>query len=68
VPVRLAKPGQVAEAVVRGILRRKVEIVVAPLEQRLFGRLVSAVPELIQAAAGAGALPDEAVTSQERKR
>ncbi len=68
VPVRLAKPGQVADAVVRGILRRKVEIVVAPLEQRLFGRIVSAVPELIQAAAGAGALPDEAVTSQERKR
>jgi short-subunit dehydrogenase len=68
VPVRLVKPGQVADAVVRGILRRKVEIVVAPFEQRLFGRMVGAMPELIQAAGGAGALPDEAVNSQERKR
>lgn len=67
-PVRLTKPSAVADAVARAILRRRVEIVVAPLEQRLFGRLVDALPEVIQAAAGAGALPDEAVSGQQRKR
>jgi short-subunit dehydrogenase len=68
VPVRTVKPSQVADAVVRGILRRKVEIVVAPIEQRLFGRLVTAVPEMIQAAAGAASLPEDAIASQKRKR
>lgn len=68
VPVRLTKPGQVADAVARAILRRKVEIVVAPIEQRLFGRVITAVPEVLQAAAGAGALPDEAIRAQEGKR
>jgi len=68
VPVRLTKPTQVADAVARAILRRKVEIVVAPFEQRLFGRLVTAVPEMIQAAAGAAALPENAIRAQEGKR
>ena len=68
VPVRLTKPTQVADAVARSILRRKVEIVVAPFEQRLFGRLVTAVPEMIQAAAGAAALPENAIRAQEGKR
>jgi len=68
VPVRLTKPSAVADAVVRAILRRKAEIVVAPIEQRLFGRVVGALPEVMQAAAGAGALPEEAINSQARKR
>lgn len=68
VPVRTVRPSQVADAVVRGILRRKVEIVVAPIEQRLFGRLVTAVPEMMQAVGQAGALPDDAISSQEVKR
>jgi len=68
VPVRLTKPSQVADAVARAILRRKVEAVVAPFEQRLFSRVVSAVPEIIQAASGAGALPESAIKAQEHKR
>jgi len=68
VPVRLTRPAQVADAVARAILRRKVEIVVAPFEQRLFGRVVTAVPEVIQAASGAGALPKAAIQAQEGKR
>jgi len=68
VPVRLTKPSTVADAVVRAILRRKPEIVVAPIEQRVFGRVVGALPELMQAAAGAGSVPDDLIDSQERKR
>ncbi|HEY8641365.1 MAG TPA: SDR family NAD(P)-dependent oxidoreductase [Candidatus Dormibacteraeota bacterium] len=68
VPVRLTKPSAVADAVVRAILRRKSEIVVAPIEQRLFGRVIGALPEVMQAVAGAGALPDEAISGQESKR
>ncbi len=69
VPVRLVTPRDVAEAVVRAIRRERPEIVVAPVEQRAFGRLVTAVPELIHAFAGQmGALPEEAVRAQQSKR
>lgn len=48
VPVRLVSPEQVAEAVYTAIRRDKVELVVAPVEQRAFGRVVSAVPGIVQ--------------------
>jgi NAD(P)-dependent dehydrogenase (short-subunit alcohol dehydrogenase family) len=62
VELRRTDPGAPA------IPRRRVEIIVAPFEQRPFGRVVSAVPEMIQAAAGAGALPEAAIQARERKR
>lgn len=56
-PVRTVYPKQVADAVVRGILGRRVEIVVAPVEQRLFGRVVQALPEVVGVAGGVGSIP-----------
>jgi short-subunit dehydrogenase len=55
--VRTVNPSQVAEAVVKAIRGRRVEIVVAPVEQRLFGRVVQAMPELVGVAAGAATIP-----------
>lgn len=56
--VRTVYPNDVAEAVVKGIRTGRAEIVVAPVEQRILGRLVEAVPELIHTVArGAGAMP-----------
>ncbi len=51
--VRTVYPKQVADAVVRGIRQGRSEIVVAPFEQRLFGRVVQALPELVAVAGGA---------------
>lgn len=48
VPLRLVTPEQVADAVATAIRSRKVELVVAPIEQRAFGRVVSAVPGIVQ--------------------
>ena len=56
--VRTVRPKDVADAVVRGIRSGKAEIVVAPIEQRLFGRVVQAVPEVVHTVArNAGAMP-----------
>lgn len=68
VPVRLTTPAHVAEAVVKAIKRNKAEIVVAPVEQRAFGRLAIAVPELLHLTPGAGAIPDEGIERQVHKR
>ncbi len=56
-PVRTVYPKQVADAVVRGIYGRRAEIVVAPVEQRLFGRVVQGVPEVVAVAPAAGSIP-----------
>jgi short-subunit dehydrogenase len=61
--VRTVNPSQVAESVVKAIRGRRVEIVVAPVEQRVFGRVVQAMPELVGMAASAATIP-----SSKRKR
>jgi short-subunit dehydrogenase len=55
--VRTVNPSQVAESVVKAIRGRRVEIVVAPVEQRVFGRVVQAMPELVGIAASAATIP-----------
>ena len=67
VRVRLVTPHDVAEAVVTAIRKDKTEIVVAPIEQRVFGRVISAAPELLRAI-DAGSLPESAIAADEGKR
>jgi short-subunit dehydrogenase len=67
VRVRLVTPQDVADAVVTAIRRNRTEIVVAPIEQRVFGRVISAAPGLLRAV-DAGSLPESAIASQQDKR
>jgi short-subunit dehydrogenase len=67
-PVRVVSPEEVAEATVRAIKRNQAEVVVAPVEQRLFGRLALAVPELLGLASGVAAVPDQGIERQRHKR
>ena len=69
-PLGEVNPGQVAEAVVRGIRRNLAEITVAPLPVRAAARLPMAFPQLLHApfVASVGGMPDEAIESQLRKR
>jgi len=66
--VRETTPERVAEACARAIREDRAEIMVAPVEQRIFSRLVLAFPGGLQRFLGAGAVPDEAVRRQEGKR
>jgi len=66
--VRETTPERVAEAVVRAIRRDAAEILVAPVEQRLFSRVVLAFPGLMQPFLGSAAVPQEAVERQHAKR
>jgi len=66
--VRETTPDRVAEACVRAIRGDRAEVIVAPIEQRIFSRLVLAFPGGLQRFLAAGAVPDEAVRRQEAKR
>jgi short-subunit dehydrogenase len=66
--VRETTPERVAEACVRAIREDRAEVMVAPIEQRIFSRLVLAFPGGLQRLLAAGAVPDEAVRRQEEKR
>jgi short-subunit dehydrogenase len=66
--VRETTPEKVAEAVVRAIRQDRAEIAVAPVEQRLFSRLVLAFPDFTEPLMGRAAVPAEAVRRQESKR
>lgn len=66
--VRETTPDRVADACVRAIRENKAEVMVAPIEQRIFSRLVLAFPGGLQRFLAAGAVPDEAVRRQEAKR
>jgi short-subunit dehydrogenase len=66
--VRETTPQRVAEACLRAIRENRAEVVVAPIEQRLFSRLVLAFPGGLQRFLATGAVPDEAVRRQEAKR
>ncbi len=67
VRVRLVTPEDVANAVVMAIRKNKAEIVVAPIEQRFFGRVISAAPGLLRAV-DAGSIPESAIAAQKSKR
>jgi short-subunit dehydrogenase len=66
--VRETTPERVAEACLRAIHQDRAEIMVAPIEQRVFSRLVLAFPGAFQRFLAAGAVPEEAVRRQEAKR
>jgi short-subunit dehydrogenase len=66
--VRETTPDRVAEACVRAIREDRAEVLVAPIEQRIFSRLALAFPGGLQRFLAAGAVPDEAVRRQEAKR
>ncbi len=67
VRVRLVTPEDVADAVVTAIHKNKAEIVVAPIEQRFFGSVISAAPGLLRAV-DAGSIPESAIDAQAEKR
>jgi short-subunit dehydrogenase len=66
--VRETTPERVAEACVRAIREDRAEVLVAPVEQRIFSRLVLAFPGAFQRFLGSAAVPDEAIRRQEAKR
>jgi short-subunit dehydrogenase len=66
--VRETTPDRVAEACVGAIREDRAEVMVAPIEQRIFSRLVLAFPGALQRFLAAGAVPDEAMRRQEAKR
>ncbi len=66
--VRLTTPERVAEAVVRAIKRDLAEVMVAPIEQRLFSRLALAFPGAMQPFLGTAGVPEEAIDRQRSKR
>ena len=66
--VRETTPERVAEACVRAIRGDRAEVVVAPIEQRVFSRLVLAFPGLMQRFLGTAAVPEEVVERQRSKR
>jgi short-subunit dehydrogenase len=66
--VRETTPERVAEACVRAIRGDVAEVLVAPVEQRLFSRVVLAFPGLMQPFLGTAAVPEEAVERQHSKR
>ena len=66
--VRETTPDRVAEACLRAIRGDLAEVTVAPLEQRLFSRIVLAFPGLMQPFLGTAAVPEEAVERQHAKR
>ena len=66
--VRETTPDRVAEACVRAIRGDHAEIVVAPIEQRVFSWLVLAFPGAMQRFLGTAAVPDEVVERQRSKR
>jgi short-subunit dehydrogenase len=65
--VRETTPDRVADAVARAIRQDRAEVLVAPIEQRLFSRLVLAFPGALQPFLGTGAVPQEAVERQRSK-
>jgi short-subunit dehydrogenase len=66
--VRETTPDRVAEACLRAIRGNLAEVMVAPIEQRLFSRLVLAFPERMQPFLGTAAVSDEAIEQQRSKR
>jgi short-subunit dehydrogenase len=66
--VRETTPERVAEACVKAIREDRAEVLVAPIEQRLFSRLVLAFPGAFGRFLAAGAVPAEAMRRQKAKR
>jgi short-subunit dehydrogenase len=66
--VRETTPERVAEACVRAIRGDRAEVLVAPIEQRIFSRMVLAFPGAFGRFLATGAVPEEAMRRQEAKR
>lgn len=66
--VRETTPERVVEACVRAIRDDRAEVLVAPIEQRIFSRLVLAFPGAFGRFLASAAVPDEAIRRQEAKR
>jgi short-subunit dehydrogenase len=67
-PVRQTTPDRVAEACVRAIRRDVAEIVVAPVEQRVFSSIVLAIPGRMQRFLAMAATTPETVEAHRSKR